>query len=425
MVRGGYGIVYGRVSNGVIFNALTQTGLTDPSRSTITLTVQRTDPFAPPYPNILPSLPASAAGSVSAFRLDRNFRNPRVQEFNLGVQREIARDLTINASYVHTYGDRIPIVIDSNLPAPTFTRTYQLPDGQTFTVPFSAGIIRTAAGQTVNINLSRPNPNFGALNVNTSIGLAWYNAMLVELKRRFRNGFQFGATYTWALAENTGGAGDGGGTGAEGPFGGATVPNQFDIANNRAPAPTDQRHRLNLFGFWQLPFGRTGGPLNPIARGWLVSAIFTAETGRPFSESIGVNSVQFLNTDGAVYNGFGGLRGQGSAGSFLPAVGRNSIYGDNNYRVDLRLARQFHLIERLRMEMLGEAFNIMNHANYNGYNSTAFNSVATTASTPLSTPIALIPNANFRVANNDGSQPDGTNARRIQVSLRLKFSFVE
>ena len=73
------------------------------------------------------------------------------------------------------------------------------------------------------------------------------------------------------------------------------------------------------------------------------------------------------------------------------------------------------------MEILGEGFNILNHANYNGYNSTAFNTVAATGSTPLSTPIVLIPNSNFRSANNDGSQPDGTDARRLQVSLRLKF----
>jgi hypothetical protein len=374
--------------------------------------VQPTDSFAPAYPNTLASLPVSAAGSVSAFRLASNFRNPRVQEVNVGVQREIARDLILNASYIYTYGDRIPIVIDSNLPAPTFTRTYQLPDGPSFTVPFSAGVIRTAAGQTVSVNASRPNPNFGALNVNTSIGLSWYNAMLIELKRRFRGGLQFGATYTLALAENTGGAGDGGGSGSESPFGGATVPDQFTIARNRAPAPTDQRHRLNLFGFWQPP---------GLARGFLVSTIFTAESGRPFSESIGVNSVQFLGTDGAVYNGYGGLRGQGSAGNFLPTIGRNSIYGDNNYRLDLRIARQFHVTEHLRMEILGEAFNVMNHSNYNGYNSTAFNTVATTTTTPLGAPIVLIPNTNFRTANNDGSQPDGTNARRLQVSLRLRF----
>jgi hypothetical protein len=184
----------------------------------------------------------------------------------------------------------------------------------------------------------------------------------------------------------------------------------------------DQRHRFNLFGFWQLPFGKTGSsPLNPVMRGWLVSTIFTAETGRPFSESIGVNSVQFLGPDGTLYNGFGGLRGQGSAGNFLPTIGRNSIYGDNNYRLDLRIARQFHVAERLRVEILGEAFNITNRANYNGYNSTAFNTVATTTTTPLNAPITMIPNMNFRVANNDGSQPDGTNARRMQVSLRFRF----
>jgi hypothetical protein len=421
VLRAGYGVVYGRISNGVIFNTLTQTGLTDPSRSTITLTVQPTDSFAPTYPNILPALPSSAGGSVSAFRLASDFQNPRVQEFNVGLQQEISRGLTLSASYIHTYGDRIPIVIDSNLPAPTFSRTYQLPDGSTFTVPFSAGVIRTAAGQTVNVNQARPNPNFGALNVNSSIGLAWYNALLVEVKQRFQQGFQFGATYTLALAENTGGAGDGGGSASEGPFGGATVPDQFAISRNRAPAPTDQRHRFNLFGVWRLPFGRNGGAQSPLVRGWSMSSIFTAETGRPFSESIGVNSVQFLNTDGAVYNGFGGLRGQGSAGSFLPTVGRNSIYGDNNYRVDLRISRQFRIGERLSMEILAEGFNILNHANYNGYNSTAFNTVATTASTPLGAPIVLIPNSNFRTANNDGSQPDGTNARRTQVSLRFKF----
>src|SRR5262245_7113474 len=151
VLRGGYGIVYGRIPNGVIFNALTQTGFTDPKRSTVSITLQSTDPLAPVYPNILTSLPAAAAGSVSAYRLDSGFQNPRVQELNLGVQREIVRGLTLNASYVHTYGDRIPIVIDSNLPAPTFRRTYQLPDGSTFTVPFSAGVIRTAAGQTVNV----------------------------------------------------------------------------------------------------------------------------------------------------------------------------------------------------------------------------------------------------------------------------------
>jgi hypothetical protein len=422
VMRGGYGMVYGRVTNGVLFNALTQNGLTDPSRSTITLTTSPTDPFAPNFPNVYPSLPAAAAGSVSAFRLAGNFHNPRSQEVNIGVTHQLMPNLTLSVSYVYTYGDRLPAVIDSNLPQPTFMRTYQLGDGSTFTVPFGAGIIKTAAGVTQNVNLSRPNPNFGALSLNAAIGQSWYNAMFVELKRRFSQGFTGGISYTLAKAENTTGNGDGGGTGPESPFGGASFQNQFDLAKDRAPSPLDQRHRAVVYAVWQLPFGRVGqGALNAIARDWGMSSIFTAETGRPYSANISVNSVQFLGSDGAVYNGFGGLLGLGGTGNFVPTLGRDSIYGDNNYRIDLRISRTFRIGERLRVEAFGEGFNIANHANYNGYNSTLYASVATTAATPLSAPVLLTRQNNFGIPNNDGSQPDGTNARRLQVALRLRF----
>ena len=73
------------------------------------------------------------------------------------------------------------------------------------------------------------------------------------------------------------------------------------------------------------------------------------------------------------------------------------------------------------MEVLAEAFNVMNHGNYNGYNSTLFASTATTATTPLSQPVPLVFQNNFGTRNNDGSQPDGTNARRLQFAVRLKF----
>jgi len=422
VVRGGYGMVYGRITNGVIFNALTQNGLTDPAHSTITLTTQPTDSFAPNFPNIYPALPAAAAGSVSAFRLASNFQNPRSQEVNVGVTRQLKPSLTLSVSYVYTYGDRLPAIIDSNLPVPTFTRTYQLPDGSSFTVPFSAGVIKTAAGVTQNLNLSRPNRNFGALSVNTSIGQSWYKAMFVELKQRFSNGFTGGISYTLAKADNTSGNGDGGGSGPESPFGGASFQNQFDPAKNRAPSPLDQRHRAVVYGVWELPFGKGGvSPLRSLVRDWRMSSIFTAETGRPYSPNISVNSVQFLNTDGAVYNGYGGLLGLGGTGNFVPTLGRDSIYGDNNYKIDLRISRVIRVGDRLRLELLGEAFNITNHANYNGYSSTLYASVATTATTALSAPVLLTRQNNFGIPNNDGSQPDGTNARRLQVAFRLKF----
>jgi hypothetical protein len=74
-----------------------------------------------------------------------------------------------------------------------------------------------------NLNLSRPNPNFGSVNVVRTIGETWYRALFVEVKRRFAQGFQLNLAYTLAKAENLSGAADGGGTGSESPFSGSSV----------------------------------------------------------------------------------------------------------------------------------------------------------------------------------------------------------
>ena len=229
-----WGVYYGRISNGMLQNALAQTGLGDPGSNTISLTVRTTDAFAPTYPNILPGLPASAAGSVTAFRLDPEFKPPRMRDFNVGIERQLTKSTTVSTSFVYTRGDRLPTSFDTNLPEPAFTRTYLFPDGSTVTLPYAAGVTRTAAGVAQNINLSRPNPNFGALTVVKSLGETWYRAMFVELKRRFANNVQFGVAYTLAKAENIGGAADGGGTASESPFGGASVQDQFDLKRTAA-----------------------------------------------------------------------------------------------------------------------------------------------------------------------------------------------
>jgi len=164
--------------------------------------------------------------------------------------------------------------------------------------------------------------------LNTSIAQSWYNALLVEVQRRFAHGFSGGVTYTFAKAESTTGTGDGGGSGAEGPFGGANFQDQFNTGANKGPSPLDRRHRANVFAVYQPGHVETGSALgNALVNGWGFSTIFTAETGRPYSPGISLGNLQFLNTDGALYNGFGGLRGQGSSGdrNIVPTLGRDSI----------------------------------------------------------------------------------------------------
>jgi hypothetical protein len=404
-----WGVYYGRISNGMLQNALAQTGLGDPALNTISLTVRTTDAFAPTYPNILPDLPASAAGSVTAFRLDPEFKPPRMRDFNVGIERQLTKSTTLSTSFIYTRGERLPTSFDTNLPAPAFTRSYLFPDGSAVTLPYSAGITRTAAGVPQNINLSRPNPNFGALTVVRSLGETWYRAMFVELKRRLANNYQVGVAYTLAKAENIGGAADGGGTASESPFGGSSVQDQFNLAGDRGTAPTDQRHRLVLNGIAHVKYG-----LN-------VSGIFTAESGRPYSDGVSVGNLPFT-LNGAEYLGFGGLYGQGGGGdrNVAPNTERNSTYGDANYRLDLRLSRTVKL-GRAAVELLGEGFNVFNRKNFNGFRSTRYDAAATTVTTPLAQPVVLTERTDFGVANNDGSQPDGTNARRFQIAIRVKF----
>lgn len=414
VLRGGYGMYYARTPNQTIQNALSQTGLTDPARNTVALTLQPTDPLAPTYPTVLPSIPANFTGSTTITRLASDFEQPRVQDVTAGLSHELLPGWVVTATYMHTVGDFLPLNFDTNLPTAGFTRIYQLPDGSTFQVPFTAGVTRTAAGQTQSNNLARPNPNFGAITVIRSIGETWYNAMLLEAKRRFANGVQFHAGYTLAKAENVSGTGDGGGGGTEsiGPFIGARVGDQSNIDANRGLAPTDQRHRLVVDGIWQ--------PQQASLRGFLFSAIYTAESGRAIGSIVGVPSIPFSTPDGVQWNGYGGIRGQGGA-NFLPIVPRNGVSGPWNYRLDLRVSRDLHMGSRLLVQLIAEGFNIFNTSNFNGFNTTVYDATATSATTPLTTPVVLTANSSFLNPNNDGSQPDGTNARRFQVAARFRY----
>lgn len=420
VIRAGGGLYFARTPNGILNDVLTRTGLLDPRAATIGITLRPGDPGAPAYPAILPSLPAGAAGAVSITRLDPNFERPRVFDVTIGLDREIIRNLTLSISYARTQGNLFPLVTDSNLPRPQFERTFIQPDGTTFRVPFVAGQTRTAAGATTNINISRPNPNLGSVLVNQSLGRSWYNGLFVEIKKRYSAGYQFNVSYTYSRAENLVGGGNGGGAGAEGSFSGARLYNQFDLESNRQIAPTDQRHRLVTTSIWNIADGATNPTVRRWIRGFRLSGIYVIESGRPVTVGINFANIPFATADGAQWNSFGGTLGQGGP-SLLPTEPFNSRYGEWNYRFDLRLARDFRIREKFTAEVVAEGFNLWNTSNFNGFNSTIFNAAPTTVTTPLATPVLLQPVSNFFQENNNSSQPDGTNARRFQLALRLRF----
>lgn len=116
----------------------------------------------------------------------------------------------------------------------------------------------------------------------------------------------------------------------------------------------------------------------------------------------------------------GGTLGLGGS-SLAPDVERNSNYGDANYRLDLRIARDIRIGERAAIELIAESFNLFNRSNYNGFNGTLYDAVNPGLNATANTPIVLTRRANFGTPNNDGSPPDGTNARRFQLAVRFRF----
>ena len=415
VIRGGYGMFNAIIQNGMIDNAMRQTGLADPTKNTISLSFTPTSGGAPTFPNILTAIPTgTSVPTPSIFRIDSAFKRPRAQELNFGIDRQLTKNLALSASYIYTYGDQIYTQIDSNLPAAQFTRTYTLPNGSTFQVPFSAG-------PNANPNSARPNPALGSVILNTSNGQSWYNAMYVELKHRYSDGLLLNVIYTLSKAENTTGTGGGDGSSVEGSFNGGRFLDQFSKVSNRGISPTDQRQKLGANWVWNMPFGKGKSDMAAqIVKGWSLSGIFSAETGRPYATGLSIPSIPFTNTDGTLWNGYGGVLGQGGI-NVLPTVARNNNIGRPNYRLDMRFGRDFKVGEKLTLQIVAEGFNVFNHANWTNYNTTAYIATAPPSTSSVSTPIQLVANGPFATPTGDGSQPDGTNARRFQIAFRFRY----
>jgi len=414
VVRAGYGMFFAVTPMGTIDNALRETGLNDLTKGLFSLfSLQPTAPSAPVFPNLLPAPPPNVPPST--FQLAPNFQRPRAQELNAGFEQEVARSTSLKVTYVFTKGGRLPLNFVTNMPEPGFIRTFQLPDGSTFSVPFVAVL---------------SNSGFQGNTVLESIGESWYNAFMVEIRRSFVRDFALHAAFTASKATNQTGTGFGDGSAPEGPFGGGNLFDQFNMDKNNGRDATSQPRRLVLDGVWFLPYGRSGdGWYKALIRGFSLSGLATLETGRPYATSITAFSLPFCVggtvdakgncVGGQKFIGLGGVLGQGGL-NILPTVPRNNITGRPNYRLDARVARSIKITERYQFQVLAEGFNLFNHSNFTGYNSTAFGTSTATLADPT-VPVKLTSRSNFGTPSQDSILPDGTGARRFQLGVKLNF----
>jgi len=107
-----------------------------------------------------------------------------------------------------------------------------------------------------------------------------------------------------------------------------------------------------------------------ILDGWAFSTIVTMSTGQPVTPYI-TGAPQPL--DGGVS---GGVAYAGATNGRAGWLARNSSTAPGFHNVDFRVGRQFSLGERVKLSLIGEAFNLFNHTNVSGVSNTAFSYAA-------------------------------------------------
>jgi hypothetical protein len=191
------------------------------------------------------------------------------------------------------------------------------------------------------------------------------------VERRFTNGFSLLAAYTWGHAIDDGPS----------QVDSVVAPqNAYDFAAERGNSAYDVRNRLVVSSLYELPFGKGKAFLsssrvgNAIAGGWLLTGIFSAQSGLSFTP---VESVDGSNTGTTQHPnriGNGNLSSsQRTIGHWFdtsafatPAQytfgnsGRDILTGPGFHNVDLGLSRTISLIESTSLEIRAEAFNIFN-----------------------------------------------------------------
>lgn len=363
IVRTGYGIFYGRTPAITVGTAFSNNAL-----NVQTLTFRPTDSVFdfPTYPNTQcgaptasPSCAPPAGGSASTptiFVFQPNYREPDVQQANLGLEYQIQKSMSVQVNYLWVKGTHLTRTLDIN---------HQGPE-----TPTVIGLVGTTQTFTVN-RITQPAPiaGFSRIEEFQSSANSHYNGLIIEVNKRFSQNYQFLASYTFGKVID-----DGPDATSVVPFSSddaKMVQDPLNPAGDRGPGINDQRHRFVLSGIWDLDSYAQGlsKGVRYVAGGWALSAILTAQSGQPYSAMVNFD----LNND------------SNSRTDRVPGIGRDTFYLPKFVSLDPRITKSIPITERVKGQLIFEGYNIFNHTNFTSV-STAQYSASTNTTTCAGTP---------------------------------------
>ncbi len=260
-----------------------------------------------------------------------DYNNPYTVQASLGISQYLGHGLVAEFSGQMFHGVHLPIAIEGNYKE----------NGQFVTVPGLPG------SDLFGPQLVRIDPTISQKIVHSSEGNSIYYGFTSSLLRRFENGFQFRASYAYAKAIDDVVDFSGGTT----PY----LPTRRYL--DRSRSAYDLPHSFVLSGSYETPFveGSSTSFVARVLANITLSPIIVMRNGFPFNLYIGRDVNGDLNVTDRPFH-----------------APRNSGIGENYYSADLRISKRFSLrkfserkfSEEARLEVIVEATNLFNRANF-------------------------------------------------------------
>ena len=337
-------------------------------------------------------------------------RDPFVENWFLGVQRQIFPNLTLEINYVGTAGRKLFRAENVNrIPGG------RLPEGSCVSDNFGRKLCsqvnsgNAGNGLALNPDGRYLNPNYGALRVWENSASSSYHGLQFTVNRQLAHGLQFSANYTYSHSIDDGSTWTGA-TANGAAAGDLDTTDQTQPSLDKGNSVFDIRHRLTFNYIWEIPFFvQRRDFVGALLRGWQLNGIWSFQTGAhwsPFNrdqailqpregsplacEAATFDPANCMNVGGdynldgesndrpnAIANNFHPTHSQWADGFNLPDnfftapclgcvgnLGRNTFVGPGYWVADTSVFRSFSLSDRVRLQFRAEAFNVLNHTNF-------------------------------------------------------------
>ncbi|HEU0141230.1 MAG TPA: carboxypeptidase regulatory-like domain-containing protein, partial [Bryobacteraceae bacterium] len=354
-LRGGYGLFYETLNADMIQNTM------QPYRYSFTINqpYSLSDPLRgqPEIPLTVNLLNPVFTGTPEVFYPDPSLVSPYVQHFNLALQRQVSGDLAVQVAYVGKVGRKLLMGLSDN--------------------PAIYGPGATLA----NINQRRILSGFGNNSIISSRANSSYNALQVEVTKRYGRGFSLQGAYAFSRSLDM----------ASGIALGAAVPNVFDLSTQWGLSDFHAKHVASLSWIWDVPVtGSSSAFVKTVADGWQVNGLITAKSGSPIDARTGAdNALSGTPNQRPDVNGDPTLTGDRPKADRINAwfdrtvfgtpmtgtfgnAGRNVLIGPGDFGANVGLFKNFAVPgrERMRVQFRSEFFNLLNWVNLGNPNAT-------------------------------------------------------